>query len=50
MQTTEQVDDGIEALGDLHIGDAFQPRAELSVRELGDVNRRELLLVHKLLE
>lgn len=50
METAEDADYRIEAVFDLNLWQALQARPELFVRELSDVDRRELLLVHKLLE
>ena len=50
VQTAEQVDDGVEAFLDVVIRNAFKASAEFVVRVLSDVNRRELLLVHEVLE
>ena len=50
MEAAEEIDDGIEPLVHFEIGDTLKALPELFVRVLRDVDRSELLLVHKLLE
>lgn len=50
MQAAEKINDRIEPLVHLEITDALQTCPELFVSILRDINRCELLLIHKLLE
>ena len=50
VQAAEQIDDGIKPLVHFVVGDALQPLPELFISVLRDIDGRELLLVHKLLE
>ena len=50
VQAAEQIDNGIKPLVHFVVGDALQPLPERFISVLRDINRRELLLVHKVLE
>lgn len=50
MQAAEKIDDSVESPVHLKVRYAFEPLPELPIRVLGDVDWRELLLVHELLE
>ena len=50
MQAAEKIDDSVEPLVHLEVRYAPEPLPELSIRELSDVDWRELLIVHELLE
>ena len=50
MQATEKIDDSVKSLVHLKVRYAFEPLPELPICVLSDVDWRELLLVHELLE
>ena len=50
MEAAEEIDNGIEPLVHFEIRYTLKALPELFVRVLRDVDRSELLLVHKLLE
>lgn len=50
METAEQIDDRVETFIHFKVGLAFKTLAEFLVSILSNINRSELLLIHKLLK